>query len=185
MQAAGLLTSDEFLALPMEYDASGNRVKDELVRGEVITTPTSSKCHDVIKNNIGEALTRYLRSNPQLGLRSLIEIAWRVSDYDTLVPDVSVLNAEQLADEESRILIGAPEIAIEVVSPSDTASYIKNKVGAYLAAGAYRVWVVFPEDRSVIIYTTDYYRELKLDQHIDDPLLPGFSTSVSSFFEQV
>jgi Uma2 family endonuclease len=118
-------------------------------------------------------------------LEALVEIAWRVSDHDTLVPDVSVLKAKRPTDDDGRILTGAPEIAIEVVSPSDTASYIKNEVGAYLAAGSSAAWVIFPEDRSVIIYTADHYRELKPDQSIDDPLLPGFSAPVASFFEQV
>jgi Uma2 family endonuclease len=60
---------------------------------------------------------------------------------------------------------------------------LKAKVDTYLQGGANAVWVVFPESRSVTIYSGDAVRELKGDQMIDDPLLPGFSTPVSSFFD--
>ncbi len=45
------------------------------------------------------------------------------------------------------------------------------------------VWVVYPDSRSVMVYSGDTVRELKADQKIEDPLLPGFSAPVSSFFD--
>jgi hypothetical protein len=56
-------------------------------------------------------------------------------------------------------------------------------VDTYLQGGANAVSVVFPESRSVTIYSGDGVRELKGDQMIEDPLLPGFSTPVSAFFD--
>jgi Uma2 family endonuclease len=78
---------------------------------------------------------------------------------------------------------GSPCLAIEVVSPSDTAKHLKRKVDAYLEAGSKSVWIVYPEARSVMIHTAGSVRELKADQPITDPLLPGFSTPVAAFFE--
>ena len=74
-------------------------------------------------------------------------------------------------------------MAIEVVSPTDKATHLKSKVDTYLSSGSQTVWVVYPNARSVMVHTTDSVRELKADQEIDDPLLPGFSTPVSAFFE--
>jgi len=105
-----------------------------------------------------------------------------VSKHDTFVPDVCVISRKQLSSED-RIFRGAPELAIKVVSPSDTAKHLKIKVDAYLANGSRTVWVVFPDARSVMVYTSDSVRELKADQNIEDPLLPAFSTPVSVFFE--
>ncbi len=82
-----------------------------------------------------------------------------------------------------RIFQGAPEIAIEVVSPTDTAKHLKRKVDVYLEGGSKSVWVVFPEARSVQVYTRESLCELKADQAITDPLLPGFSSPVAAFFE--
>ena len=125
MPATALLTSEQYLALPDEFDKNGNHVKDE---------------------------------------------------------HASVVRRERLSIDD-RIFRGAPELAIEVVSPDDTAKHLKSKVDTYLAGGSQSVWVVFPDARSVMVHTADSVRELKADQKIEDPLLPGFSIPVSAFFE--
>ena len=96
------------------------------------------------------------------------------------MPDVSVVQAQPVV-EQTRIFQGAPELAIEVVSPSDTAKHLERKVDAYLQGGAKSVWIVFPEARSVTVHTPESVRKLKGDQSIEDPLLPGFSTPVAAF----
>jgi Uma2 family endonuclease len=182
MAATTLLTSDQFLALPEEYDQHGNRIKDELIGGEVVKMAFPSLPHDFIKNRINRILTRYLDSRPELGLLSMVEIGTLVSNCDAFAPDVCISTLERLSTLE-RIFPGAPEIAIEVVSPSDTAKHLKRKVDAHLAGGAQSVWIVFPEARSVQVFRRDSLNELKPDQAIEDPLLPGFSSPVSAFFE--
>lgn len=182
MAATTLLTSDQFLALPEEFDQHGNRIKDELIGGEVVKMPPASLIHDLIKNRINELLIAYLVANPQLGLKSLVEIGAQVSDADAFIPDVSVVQRGRLPGQ-TRVFQGSPELAIEVVSPSDTAKHLERKVDAYLQAGARSVWIVFPEARSVTVHTHEAVRKWKADQSITDPLLPGFSSPVAAFFE--
>jgi Uma2 family endonuclease len=182
MPATALLTSEQYLALPDEFDKSGNRVKDELIGGEVVRMPPPSLVHDLIKNKIKELLFLFLLDKQHIGLRCLLEMGTKVSKHNTFVPDVSIVSQRRLFVKD-RILHGAPEIAIEVVSPTETATHLKGKVDAYLAGGSQSVCVVFPDSKSVMIHTSDSVRELKADQKIDDPLLPGFSTPVSAFFE--
>jgi len=177
-----LLTSEQFLALPDEYDNNGNHIKDELIGGEIVRTPPRSSRHDRIKNRINRLLILFLHTNPHLSLDSLVEMAAEVSIHDALVPDVSLFQRNRLT-EDSRIQRGAPDIAIEVVSPRDTAAHLKRKVDAYLQGGSKAVWVVFPDSQSVMVHTADSVRELKSKQQIEDPLLPGFSIPVSAFFE--
>jgi Uma2 family endonuclease len=179
-----LLSSEQYLALPDEFDKSGNGIKDELIGGEVVKMSPPSRVHDLIKNQINQAILIYLAANRQLKLRTLVAIGYEVSHRDTYVADVSVLKKDRLAGED-RIIRGAPDLAIEVVSPTDTASRLKSKVDAYLQNGAKTVWVVFPDSRSVMVHTPDSVRELKTDQKIEDELLPGFSAPVSAFFELV
>jgi Uma2 family endonuclease len=182
MAATTLLTSDQFLAMPEEFDQHGNRIKDELIGGEVVKMPPASLVHDLIKNRIHELLLEYLGANRQLGLKSLVEIGAQVSGRDAFIPDVSVVNRSRLS-VAGRIFQGAPDIAIEVVSPTDIAKHLKRKVDAYLAGGAKSVWIVYPEARSVMIHIGDTVRELKANQVVTDSLLPGFSTPVAAFFE--
>jgi Uma2 family endonuclease len=97
------------------------------------------------------------------------------------VPEVSLVKLDRCSEEE-RIFRGAPELAIEVVSPSDTTKRLKAKVDTYLRGGSSTVSVVFPDSRSVTIYSGSN-RELQGDQTVEDPVIPGFSTPVSAFFE--
>jgi Uma2 family endonuclease len=182
MPATALLTSEQYLALPDQYDNSGNRIKDELIAGEIVRMPPASHIHDLIKNRINELLIVYLLGRKELGLKSFVEMGAEVSKHDTFVPDVCVISRNQLSSED-RIFRGAPELAIEVVSPSDTAKHLKIKVDAYLTNGSKTVWVIYPDARSVMVNASDSVRELKADQQIENPFLPGFSTPVSAFFE--
>jgi len=182
MAATTLLTSDQFLALAEKFDQHGNRIKDELIGGEVVRIAQPSYFHDRIKNRINRLLILYLHANPQLPFDAVVEIGAQVSDYDTFVPDVGIVRTGE-QPLSSRIYRGAPEIAIEVVSPTDTAKHLKRKVNAYLEGGWRSVWIVFPEDRSVMVHTPDSVCELKGDQAITDSLLPGFASPVSAFFE--
>jgi Uma2 family endonuclease len=148
MPTTALVTSERYLALPDEFDQNGNRIKDELIGGEIVKMPPASQLHDQIKNEINLILSDFLRANRQLCLKSFVEMGVRLDRLNTCVPDVIVIRRDRL-DATGRIVNGAPELAIEVVSPSDTASH------------------------------------LKADQNIEDPLLPGFSTPVSAFFELI
>jgi Uma2 family endonuclease len=179
MATATMMTSAEFEARPDEFDQNGNRIKEELIGGEIVKMAEPSTWHDVTKNNIGDALAVYLRSRPELGLRSLIEIAFEVTPNDTFRPDVAVVRARRLT--ERRLVKGSPEIAAEVISPTDTADKIREKIAAYLGNGASSVWI-FYRDGTVAVHTAASVRELKGDQLLEDPLLPGFSVPVSTLY---
>jgi Uma2 family endonuclease len=177
------MTTEQFLALPDEFDKCGNRIKQELIAGEIVSVASASALHDLIKNRIGKTVMLFLASQRDSDVEALIEISLAVSERNSFQPDVCVIKKTRLREVETRILTGAPEIAIEVVSPSDFAADLKHKIHAYLANGSASVWVVYPEDRSIDVHTKAGIRELAGDQPIEDATLPGFSQSVSSFFE--
>jgi len=183
MPATAILTSEQYLALPEEFDQNGNRIKDELIGGEIVRIPPPSQLHNLVKVNIIEALIAYALANRHVGIKTLAEMAFVVTEHDTLVPDASVVKVNRLNPRESKYIAGAPDLAIEVVSPTDTAAHLKSKVDVYLLNGSKTVWVVYPDSQSVMVHSGDTARELKGDQTIKDPLLPGFSVPVSSFFD--
>ena len=183
MAATTLLTSDQFLALPEEFDQYGNVVHRELINGEVVTMPHAAQRHDIIRGNILEALIVYLRANRGLGLKALPDTEFVVGANDTFIPDSCVIAIDRLDPDKHKYIQAAPALAIEVVSPSESAAYLRIKTAAYLANGSRSVWIVFPEVRSVMVYTADSLRELKVDETITNPLLPGFSCPVAAFFE--
>jgi len=183
MAATTLLTSDQFLAMPEELDQDGNALHRELINGEVVTMPHAAQRHDIIRSNILGALFVYLEANKGLGLKALPDTEFVVGASDIFIPDACVIAINRLNQGGHKYIQRAPELAIEVVSPSESAAYLRIKTEAYLANGSQSVWIVFPEVRSVMVYTRDSVRELKANQSIEDPLLPGFSTPVAAFFE--
>jgi Uma2 family endonuclease len=184
MPATALVTSEQYLAPPDQFDQHGNRIQDELIGGEIVRMAFPSRTHDRIKNHICRIPTKSLEENRDLGLEANVEMGTQVSELDTFAPDVSVTRVSPFS-EEDRIPPGPPEIAIEIVCPSDTASHLKATVDAYLANGSRSVWVIFPEFQSVILPRPGSTYELRPDQSIHDPLLPGFSTPVSSFCDLI
>ena len=80
----------------------------------------------------------------------------------------------------------APDLAVEIVSPSNTVSEIQGKVFDYLDAGTKLVWVVEPRGRTVTVCRSrDEIRILTSDQEIEGgEVLPGFAIEVSEFFAE-
>jgi Uma2 family endonuclease len=182
MATTTLLTSEQFLAMPDEFDPSGTPTKDELIGGEIVRMPRPSLRHDMIKMNIIAALISYVDAHPQFAVKVLAEAAFIVTERDTFVPDASVIAKARL-NLKDKYIAGPPNLAIEVVSPSETAIHLKTKVDTYLANGSRSVWTVFPDAKSVVVYSGNSMGEYKADQNIEDPFVPGFSVPVASFFE--
>ena len=78
-----------------------------------------------------------------------------------------------------------PDLAIEVVSPSNKANEVVRKLREYFRAGVRQVWVVYPETSQVYIYDApDQIRVLGRDKELDGgALLPGFRLAVATLFE--
>ncbi len=177
-----LLTADQFFRLYSHKDG-----RYELVRGEVVEMAPVTRRHGRTASNIDTAFNNYARRR---GVGSAeVEVGYRVrSGPDTVRgPDVSFVLAAQEDEEEQDIgfVPGAPDIAIEVVSPSNTAAELERKVAEYLAAGSLRVWVVYPVSRRVIVHhlgggAVTYSGD---DVITDEGLLPGFSLPLSEIFE--
>lgn len=174
-----LLTSDEFLALPEE-----RTFLCELIGGEIVEMGDTRARHEILKSNIAETLFVYAWHNRDY--RVLQESMFIVSPADAMVPDVSIGWRETLdnTDPEKRFP-GAPLIAAEVVS-SESAARLAHKIKAYLGAGAKEVWVVYWEERSLVVHRQDgTARWLRESDSLTTETLPGYQVLVSRFFEGV
>ena len=180
-----LLTADEFYDFCCKNDG-----RYELVRGEVIELAPANDEHSEIAVNIGTAFNMHSR---QYGFgRAGVETGYiLLSGPDTVRgPDVSFrLVPRSGRRQRVGFLAGAPDIAVEAVSPSNTASEIERKVGEYLAAGSQRVWVVYPATRRtarrVTIHRPDGVTVTYTGNDVitDEELMPGFSLPLSEIFE--
>jgi Uma2 family endonuclease len=157
----------------------------EILAGELITLPPPKSRHSVIGSNSFIALLPL----QQRGLgRVMQEAGYKLSEDPAtwIQPDVSFLIAERLrATAPDGYFLGAPELAVEVVSPSESARTLNRKVKALLAAGGHAVWVVYPDDLQVRVYLpggTSYSRGVGETLSVPD-LLPGWELPVALLFE--
>jgi Uma2 family endonuclease len=79
---------------------------------------------------------------------------------------------------------GAPDLAIEVISPTNTLCEMDRKVSDFFKGGCKREWLVYPEEREVYIHGLSGVSLRAGGDSLEDPeLLPGFSVKVSTLFE--
>jgi Uma2 family endonuclease len=97
---------------------------------------------------------------------------------------LSVLRNDRLTPVTKDLPLGAPDLAIEVVS-SETAARLRTKIRLYLKYGSKAVWVVYPDERLVEIHSASgQVTILEQGQILEDPdALPGFSAPVAAIFE--
>jgi Uma2 family endonuclease len=172
------MTVEEFSRLP----ADGAR--HEMNAGELITLPPPKSLHSLTSLAVLEALQPYLRQHP-LG-RAIPEAGYILSREPLTIrqPDVSVLsNARIEAPPEDSYFEGAPELAVEIVSPSDVPEELEVKIRQYLNAGAKQVWVLYPKARHADVFEENKATVLSGDEELKGgDLLPGFSIRVSELF---
>lgn len=143
------MTADELLAMP------NDGIRRELVAGELREMTPAGWQHGRIAGTIASELGPYVRKHG-LGAMATAEASFRLSaDPDTVrVPDVSFVRRERLdaVGDTAGYWPGAPDLAVEVISPNDRYSEVKAKVREYLAAGTRMVVVVDPDDRTVTVH---------------------------------
>ena len=110
MPATALLTSEQYLALPDEFDKNGNHVKDELIGGEVVKVPPSSQLHNLIKINIIGVLVQYERGHQKLKVKVLAEMAFIVTPQDTFCSRCKRYIEEPFEPEKAQVHHGCAGI---------------------------------------------------------------------------
>jgi Uma2 family endonuclease len=174
-----LLTLEQFDDLPVV-----DGVLYELDQGEVLTMTEPMPRHNVTRDRIGRFLGNFVEQH-SLGM-VFLETGYQLSPETVRIPDVSFVPANHMRDVDlDRRIVGAPALAIEVVSPTDLAQGLARKVEQYLAAGAHEVWVVYPLLREVHVFRAGGVASvLGPDDVLEAPdLLPGFAVKVALLFE--
>lgn len=173
-----LLTAEEFFLLPDPGDGS----QQELVRGEIITMTPPGGMHGVSCNKAGRRLGNFVEDNDRGTVTSNDTgfITERGPD-SVRGPDIAYWSKERLPVVPVGYIEVAPDMLVEVLSPSNTSKLIREKLLEYFAKGVRLVWVIAPEDRTLTIYRTpDEGRILHETATVTgEDVLPGFSCRVS------
>jgi len=173
-QARKLMTAEEFC------DLSGDDYKlAELVCGEVAPVVGATYKHSKIVLAVGARLFAYA-TETGVGECTTADGSYVLSrNPDTVrVPDVAFVRAERLVGipEPQGFFEGAPDLAVEVASPSDRTLDTARKVREYLEAGTRLVWVIIPDERMAYIHHPDGLVRVVQDDGVLDgeDVLPGF-----------
>ena len=173
------ITADDLLAMPDD----GKR--HELVAGELTELPPPILEHGGIQANVGRILGNFVIPR-RLGM-VFTEAGFLIDvDPDTVrAPDVAFISARRIPEGGLPAYFpGAPDIAIEVVSPSGSEPEALARALTWLEAGSAAVWTLYPDSRSAKVYRTmRNVVELGEDDVLDAaPVLDGFSVRVSDLF---
>lgn len=169
------MTLEEFL----ENDVEGY----EFVKGELIPMAAASMRHGRISVNILRYLDPPVYEN-KLGELFTAETSFKVGER-VLKPDIAFISKERITGDQDKGSPIPPDLAIEVVSPSDIHSHVIGKALAYLDAGTRCVWIVDPVSKTVTVYKseTDIKTLTREDTLTGDDVVPGFSCPVELLFE--
>jgi Uma2 family endonuclease len=172
-----LITAEELIRL----DDDSHR--HELIKGELLTMPPPGKEHGLICTNLTLILGQYVKVN-KLG-RVYVESGYKLeSDPDTVLgPDVSFVGTDRSGFRIEGYHSGPPDLAVEVLSPSDRKGKVEYKVSLWLQFGTKSVWLVNPRRRTVEVISASGERKLfnETDELVDDTV-PGFRVAVSEIF---
>lgn len=180
MSTKTLLTSEDLWKIV----ADGSRY--ELSKGELLPMTPVGMEHGGVVINIGRLLGAHV-TGKRLGLVGT-EIGFRLTrNPDTVrAPDVAFVARERLPKEgvPKKFAEFPPDLAVEVLSPEDTASEVLRKVEEYLTAGVRLVWVVDPATQTVTVYRSlQDVKILTTEQELDGgEVLPAFRTPVAELF---
>lgn len=175
MATATLMTVEEFSRM-----STSDTEDYELVEGELIPLSSGNPIHADIRGLLEHLLRTYFAQHP-VG-RVLSEVDCRIGQATVRRPDLAIFVAGRLdgVDRKKIPLPLAPDIAVEVLSPSETAFDVNRKVLGYLAGGSQEVWVLDHENIEIFIQTSVGITLLRGDAVLESPLLPGFSAPVSA-----
>jgi Uma2 family endonuclease len=175
-------TLDEFHTF-VERPEQQNRLF-ELINGEIVEKVGSFKPSEIAAWII-TFLNVYLLKT-RLGYVTGADGSYILAPNYEFIPDAAYISKTSLPDRPERQVFGAPNLAVEVKSPTDSKRELRQKAEDYLRFGTKMVWLVCPDDQRVEVYIPDQdVIEVNLDGIIDGgAVLPGFALPVRDIFPQ-
>ncbi len=160
----------------------------ELVRGDLWMMTPASPVQGRYASRLSAALLAFVEEHA-LGEVYTAEPGFLLKpepEPTVRAPDVAFVRKDRIPKEEEQEGFWplAPDLAVEIVSPSETAETIQEKVRDYLAAGTRLIWLVYPKLKIVVEYRSDrQIRQLSIEDSLEGgEVLPGFQHPLKNLF---
>jgi Uma2 family endonuclease len=174
-------TVQEYLAMPEGAPYF------QFINGEGVEMPAPSIFHQDIVLNIGFILKEYLRKHA-LGKVIIAPVDVHFNDTDYYEPDVVFVVQERLGIVTKNRVEGAPDLVVEVLSPSTGYYDLSRKKTVYEQEGVREYWLVYPEERRVeVLCNTEHgfilHSQARGKGFVESLVLQGLSVSIDAVFE--
>ncbi|WEK20600.1 MAG: Uma2 family endonuclease [Candidatus Pedobacter colombiensis] len=165
----------------------------ELIKGKVFEMAAPAPFHQLVSGRISGELHSFLKRNPCRIYPAPFDVRFpdaskRNKDvYTVLQPDISIVCDVTKIDR--RGCVWAPDIVVEILSPSNNKKDLENKFAIYEEYGVREYWIVFPEERYLLKYVRNADGIFIADKPYDgtadfvSDLLPGFRLDINEVFE--
>lgn len=177
-------TDELFMALPDD----GHRY--ELVDGELRDMGNSGALHGYVCSTLMILMGGYIRDQ-KLGVVLDSSTAFQMKSGNKRSPDLAFFAKERLqgmTELPTGFLDGAPDLAVEVLSPSNTVEEIHNKLVEYFENGTRLAWVIHPSEKYILVYCSaqEPDRLLKSVDFLEgEAVIPGFTMPVADLFQRL
>lgn len=178
------LTYDDFLLFPDD----GKR--HELIDGEHYVTPSPSRKHQAIVWNLAGIIAPYLESHP-VGRAFVAPFDVIFSDFDVVEPDLLFISTARLEEVlTTKNVQGAPNLVVEIASPSTRTRDETLKRKLYERFGVEEYWVIEPDTDTIVVHRHDGERYRPMEEltaergdTLTTPLLPGLQAPLHRIFK--
>ena len=178
--AAAKMTYDQYCLLPEDGK------QHELIDGELFVTHAPTPRHQRILGKLYSQLSAYVETN-SLGDVFVAPVDIVLDKHTVVQPDVLFIRQDRLGIVGEQAVEKAPDLVVEILSPSTFYKDLRRKMAAYSQFGVQEYWIVDPEKQTMEIYQRlgeglQLTRQISSEETWESPLLPGFQMTVSSVF---
>lgn len=157
----------------------------ERIAGRLRRKVSPRLVHAVVQRRIAAALGAWADASRLGEVGTEWDFRLRVPDgrNDALVPDVAYLSSVRAGAEIAQVPRVAPDVAVEIRSPGESAALREKKIARYLGAGTVRVWDVDPARKTIVVHARDAKpRRCGVGRPFTDDALAGFELDLTSVF---
>lgn len=181
-ESARKLTYDDLLAMP------DDGLRHEIIDGVLYVSPSPSPPHQFTLGKLHQAIANYLDDHP-LGEVYMAPLDVVFTRHDVVEPDLLFVTTDRLALLTDRNVSGAPDLAVEILSPSSRRMDLKLKRDLFERQGVGEYWVIDPIAGTIDVHPRDRNRLMKQPRlllangdHLTSPVLPGFVVPLARLF---
>ena len=177
---AAKMNYDQLCLLPED----GNQY--ELFDGELVMTPSPRARHQEIVGKLYVLLQQYVQAN-SLGKVYVAPLDTIMDEFTVVQPDILFVSKERVAEVVKERIEGAPDLVVEVLSPSTFHKDLRRKMRVYSQFGVREYWIVDPEEETIELHQRvgeklQLARKFAAEETFQTSLLPGFQMQVRSIF---